>query len=68
MLFANLMTVGIPFDHEIFRKIANKACFKKINVALLRCQTQMNLIRKLHGKGKGLVLNDEFNSVAPDSK
>ena len=28
MLFANLMTVGIPFDHEIFRKIAYKACFK----------------------------------------
>ena len=25
---ANLMTVGIPFDHEIFRKIAYKACFK----------------------------------------
>ena len=22
------MTVGIPFDHEIFRKIAYKACFK----------------------------------------
>ena len=38
------------------------------NVVLLRCQTQMNLIRKLHGNGKGLVLNDEFNSVAPNSK
>ena len=38
------------------------------NVVLLRCQTQMNLIRKLHGNGKGLVLKDEFNSVAPNSK
>ena len=38
------------------------------NVVLLQCQTQMNLIGKLHGNGKGLVLNVEFNSVAPNSK
>ena len=60
------MTVGIPFDHEIFRKIAYKACFKCRATAVSK--SIMNLIRKLHGNGKGLVLNIEFNSVAPNSK
>ena len=65
MLLANLMTKGIPFDHEIFRKIAYKACFKfRATVVSNSNEFDPQVARQWQGIG----LNIEFNSVAPNSK
>ena len=60
------MTVGIPFDHEIFRKIiAYKACFKfPATVVSNSNEFDPQVARQWQGIG----LNVEFSSVAPNAK
>ena len=62
------MTVGIPFDHEIFRKIAYKACFKFRATVVSNSKMTNEFDPQVARQWQGIGLNIEFNSVTPNSK